>query len=50
MLIAKGSIAEYNEIMGLSAEDFLIRFKLYIDEIEQIQKTNEKLKAQKHGR
>ena len=42
MLIADNNIQEYNEIMKMSTEDFLIRFKLYVGEIEQIQKNNNK--------
>jgi hypothetical protein len=42
MLIARNNIVEYNEMMGMSVEDFLIRFKLYIGEIEEIQKANQK--------
>jgi hypothetical protein len=44
MLLAKGNISEYNEMMGMSVEDFLIRFKIYIQEIEQIQEQNAKAK------
>jgi hypothetical protein len=40
MLIANKNVIEYNEMMGMSIEDFLIRFKLYINEIEEIQKQN----------
>lgn len=42
MLIAGNNVGEYNEIMKMSVEDFLIRFKLYINEIEEIQKANQK--------
>lgn len=31
MIVAGNSINEYNDILKLSVEDFLIRFKLYID-------------------
>ena len=44
MLMAKGNIGEYNEMMGMSVEDFLIRFKIYVNEIEEIQKINSKVK------
>jgi hypothetical protein len=42
MLLAKNNAGEYKELLGLSVEDFLIRFKLFISEIEQAQevKTN----------
>lgn len=40
MLISNKNIVEYNEMMGMSVEDFLIRFKLYINEIEEVQKAN----------
>lgn len=42
MLIAGNNVGEYNEIMKMSIEDFLIRFKLYINEIEEIKKANQK--------
>ena len=42
MLIAGNNVGEYNEIMKMSVEDFLIRFRLYINEIEEIQKANQK--------
>lgn len=41
MLIAGNNVGEYNEIMKMSVEDFLIRFRLYINEIEEIQKANQ---------
>lgn len=44
MLISKGNIGDYNSIMSMSLEDFLIRFKVYVSEIEGIQKHNSKNK------
>jgi hypothetical protein len=37
MLLARNNAVEYKELLGLSVEDFLIRFKLFISEIEQAQ-------------
>jgi len=34
MIIAKGDMSEYKELRKSSVEDFLIRYKLFIDEIE----------------
>ena len=31
MIVSGNSINEYNDMLELSIEDFLIRFKLYID-------------------
>jgi len=33
MFIAGNNIIEYNELLKTTVEDFLIRFKLFIDEI-----------------
>lgn len=44
MLISNGNIVDYNSIMSMSVEDFLIRFKVYVNEIESIQKHNSKNK------
>jgi len=33
MCMCDGSIAEYNELLKISIEDYLIRFKIFIDEI-----------------
>lgn len=33
-IIAKNSEAEYNLLMQMSVEDFLIKYKIFIDEIE----------------
>ena len=38
MLLANNDMSEYRELMRMSVEDFLIRYKLFIDEIES--KTN----------
>ncbi len=35
MFIAGNSINEYNQLLKTSVEDFLIRFKLFIDEIKK---------------
>lgn len=42
MLIAKNNAVEYKELMGMATEDFLIRFKLFISEIEQAQELGKK--------
>lgn len=34
MIISGNNIAEYNDLLKLSVEDFLIRFKLFIDDLE----------------
>ena len=34
MILAKKNVSEYNEIIKLSIESFLIRYKLFIDDIE----------------
>ena len=41
MIIAGNNMAEYNELLQMSVENYLIRFKLYVDELEVKQKTNE---------
>lgn len=33
MAISKGNLGEYKELISLSCEDFLVRYKLFIDEI-----------------
>lgn len=50
MMLAKGSVDEFNNIMQMSIENFLIRFKLHIDEIESIQNENQKIKSKRNGR
>lgn len=49
MMLAKGNVLEFNEIMAMSVENFLIRFKMHISEIEQIQVANQKIKTQRRG-
>lgn len=34
MIISGNNIAEYHDLLELSVEDFLIRFKLFIDDLE----------------
>lgn len=34
MLIANKSITEYEALKGVSTEDFLIKYKVFIDEVE----------------
>jgi hypothetical protein len=34
MIISGNNLIEYNELLKLSVEDFLIRFKLFIDDID----------------
>lgn len=34
MIISGNNLIEYNELLKLSVEDFLIRFKLFIDDLE----------------
>lgn len=34
MLVAGGSMAEYNELLSLSIEDYLIRFKMFIEDLQ----------------
>lgn len=34
MIIADSNMGEYNELKRMSVEDFLIRFKLYVEGIE----------------
>ena len=46
MMIASGDIDEYKQLNSLSIEDYLIRFKMFIDKIETNQKENDKIKAQ----
>lgn len=41
MILSKGSVVEYNEILSMSVEDFLIRFKVYVSEIEDIKKAKD---------
>jgi hypothetical protein len=41
MIIAGNNMNEFNELQQMSVENYLIRFKLYIDELEVKQKTNE---------
>lgn len=33
MAMCKGNLVEYKELIGLSCEDFFVRYKLFIDEI-----------------
>lgn len=33
MILAKGNINEFNELMKLGVGDFLIRFKMFTDEL-----------------
>ena len=42
MIIGGRNIGEYNELNALSVEDFLIRFKLYVDSIELKQRQSKK--------
>lgn len=46
MILAKKNIIEYNEIIKLSIEAFLIRYKLFIDDIETANEEAQKQKAQ----
>ena len=46
MMIASGDIDEYKQLNSLSIEDYLIRFKMFIDKIETNQKENDKIKVQ----
>lgn len=34
MIISGNDISEYKELLKLSVEDFLIRFKLFIEDLE----------------
>lgn len=45
MLIANKDMSEYDVIQTLSVEKFLIRFKLYIDDIETANEQTQKQKA-----
>ena len=47
MLMAKNNVNEYNAIMAMSLEDYIIRLKLYVEEISQIKEQNEKMKAKR---
>ena len=38
MILADGSIVEYNEIKRLSIEDYLVKLESYCKRIEQAQK------------
>lgn len=33
MFIANGNVSEYNELLKISIEDYLIRFRIFIDSI-----------------
>lgn len=35
MIIADNNLVEYNELLKMSVSDFLIRFKLFVDEIAE---------------
>lgn len=34
MIISKGDMTQYKILKGLNADEFLIRYKLFIDEID----------------
>lgn len=33
MLVADGNISQYNELLNLSIEDYIIRFKMFIEDL-----------------
>lgn len=44
MIVADGNIQEYNELMKLSIENYLTKFKMFIDKIERINQANKQKK------
>ena len=40
MIIAKDDLNQYEVLRKISVEDFLIKYKLFIDEVEQKQNSN----------
>jgi len=40
MIIAKDDLNQYEVLRKISIEDFLIKYKLFIDEVEQKQNSN----------
>jgi hypothetical protein len=40
MIIAKDDLNQYEVLRKISVEDFLIKYKLFIDEVEQKQNNN----------